>query len=169
MWGCSLVRDSGCESGKHWCPGSSLCEVSRVSEGSCYLCQSTSVEAKGRRRHRCQSCGSSNVRQLPRRLKLREGRLWSSELVVFHKSRPSDRGGHPKTALFRRMLCRLRAYLRAVLFRCQNLGGKKVEIKLLTYTHFSHPLDVIVSAVGNDDQVVGFRIRIRRTKATVWT
>jgi hypothetical protein len=117
--------------------------------------------------HHSRSYGSSNALPLPRRLKRREGRLWSSVLVVFHKSRPSGHEGHPKIVLSRRMQCRLRAHLQEVLIPCQDLGDKKEEINRPTYTHFSHSLDIIVSAMGDDNQVVGLGIRIGRAKTAV--
>jgi hypothetical protein len=48
-------------------------------------------------------------------------------------------------------------------------GGQKGGNKRLTYTHFSHPLDDIVGAMSDDNQVVGPRIRIWRAKTAVGT
>jgi hypothetical protein len=125
---CSSVRGSSCAYGRRWLLRSFLCEVSQVLGAEYCPCQSASGEPKGRKTHRFRSYGSSNARQLPRRLKRREGRLWSSELVVFHKSRPLDHDDHPKTALSRRRRYRLRARLRGVLL-LSGFGGQKGGFK----------------------------------------
>jgi len=169
VFGCPLVRGSDCEGGERELPRSFLCEVSRGSGLACYPCQSASVEPKGRRMHRFRSCGSSNERRLPRRLKRREGISWSWEPGVSPESQPSDHDGHLRITLARRMQYRLRAHSREVLVRRQTSRTKRKQTKRLTYTHFGHPLEVTVSAMGDDNQVVGPCVRIRRAEAAAGT
>ena len=47
--------------------------------------------------------------------------------------------------------------------------GKKEEINRLTDTHFGHSLHVTVSAMSDDNQIVGLGIGIRRAKTAVGT
>ena len=169
VFGYPLVRDSCCEDGERFLPHSFLCGVSMGLGPSCYPCRSASGEPKGRRTHRFRSCGTSNVHQLPRRLKQREGRSWSWELGVSHESRPSDHDVHPKIILARRRRYRLRAHWRGVLVRRQTLRTKGSGTNRLTYAHFGHPLEIAVSAMGDDNQVVSPCVGIRRAEAAAET
>jgi len=47
--------------------------------------------------------------------------------------------------------------------------SNSVGLKRLTDTHFCHALEIIVSAMGDDDQVVGLSVRIGGAEAAVGT
>lgn len=50
-----------------------------------------------------------------------------------------------------------------------DFENRSVGSKGLTYTHFSHALEITVSAMSDNNQVVGLGVRIGRAETAVGT